>query len=273
MEDAAGATETVEGDFKMKLSILADNTASRNFTAEHGLSYFLEHDKKILFDTGHSNLFLKNAEALSIDVNDADYIVLSHGHWDHGNGLNYLRRKPLVCHPAAFSKRYNLERKPIGIDMSYDEAFKKFELGVSKDPVELSENLIFLGEIPRITDFESKETPFIDEGGAPDFVPDDSALAAVDNGELVIITGCSHSGICNIVEYAKKVTGIDKIRTVIGGFHLQADDEQTRKTVEYLKNEGIQYVCPSHCTELPALAAIYNEFKIKQVKAGMVLDI
>ena len=157
--------------------------------------------------------------------------------------------------------------------MTYDEAIKKFELGVSKDPVELSENLIFLGEIPRTTDFESKETPFIDESGMPDFVPDDSAIAAIDNGELVVITGCSHSGICNIIEYAKKVTGIDKIRTVIGGFHLKDDGEQTQKTIKYFKKAGIKYICPSHCTELPALAAFYNEFKIRQVQAGMVLDI
>ena len=257
----------------MKISILTDNTASRDFTAEHGLSYFIEHDKKILLDTGHSDLFIKNAEALSIDVNEADYIVLSHGHWDHGNGLKYLRRKPLICHPAVFNKKYNLDRKSIGLEMPYDEAIKKFELGVSKDPVELSENLIFLGEIPRTTDFESKETPFIDESGMPDFVPDDSAIAAIDNGELVVITGCSHSGICNIIEYAKKVTGIDKIRTVIGGFHLKDDGEQTQKTIQYFKKAGIKYICPSHCTELPALAAFYNEFKIRQVQAGMVLDI
>ena len=273
MEDAAEDMETVVGDYKMKISILADNTASGTFLAEHGLSYFIEHDKKILFDTGHSDVFLKNAKALSIDVNDADYIVLSHGHWDHGNGLKYLRRKPLICHPAAFNKKYNLERKFNGIELTYDEAFKKFELGVSKEPVELSDNLIFLGEIPRNSDFESKETPFIDEHGAPDFIPDDSALAVVDNGELVVITGCSHSGICNIIEYAKEVTGVDNIRTVIGGFHLKDDGEQTKKTVKYLKKSKIKYICPSHCTELPALAALYNEFKIRQVKAGMVLDI
>ncbi len=274
MEDAAGGMVTESGECKMKLSILADNTASGSFLAEHGLSYFIEYDKKILFDTGHSDVFVKNAEALSIDLDDADYIVLSHGHWDHGNGLKYLRRKPLICHPSAFDKKYRLDGRTYnGIELSYDEAVKLFELGVSREPVELSENIVFLGEIPRTTPFESKETPFVDEHGAPDFIRDDSALAAVDDGELVIITGCSHSGICNIIEYAKKVTGIQDVRTVIGGLHLKDDGEQTRETIKYLKKTGVKYVCPSHCTELPALAALYNEFKIKQVKTGMVLDV
>ncbi len=274
MEDAAGGMVTAAGDFKMKLSVLADNTASGTFLAEHGLSYFIEHDIKILFDTGHSDVFLKNAEALSINLDDADYIVLSHGHWDHGNGLKYLRRKPLICHPTVFDKKFRLDgRTPNGMDLTYDDAVKQFELGMSSEPVELSENIIFLGEIPRTTSFESKETPFVDEKGIPDFIKDDSALAVIDNGELVVVSGCAHSGICNIIEYAKKVTGIDKIRTVIGGFHLKDDGEQTQKTVKYFRKASIRYICPSHCNELPALAALYNEFKIRQVKSGMVLDI
>ncbi len=150
-------------------------------------------------------MYIKNAKALSINLDDADYIVLSHGHWDHGNGLKYMRRKALICHPSAFDKKFRLNgRTSNGMELSYDEAVKQFELGVSKDPVELSENIIFLGEIPRTTAFESKETPFVDEQGAPDFIKDDSALAVVEDGELVIISGCAHSGICNIIEYAKK---------------------------------------------------------------------
>ena len=274
MEGAAEDMVAEAGVFKMKLSILADNTASGTFLAEHGLSYYLEYDKKVLFDTGHSDVFIKNAEALSINLDDTDYIVLSHGHWDHGNGLKYMRRKPLICHPSAFDKKFRLDgRTSNGMELSYENAVKQFELGISKEPVELSENLIFLGEIPRTTSFESKDTPFVDENGAPDFIKDDSALAAVEDGELVIISGCAHSGICNIIEYAKKVTGINKIRTVIGGFHLKDDDEKTAETVKYFKKAGVKYICPSHCTELPALAAFYREFKIKQVKAGMVLDI
>ncbi len=258
----------------MKISVLTDNTASGGFLAEHGLSYFVEHDIKMLFDTGHSDVFLKNGKNIGIDLNDADFVVLSHGHWDHGNGLKYLGRKTLICHPDAFAKKYRKDGVTyIGIDLSYEEAVKRFELGLSREPYELSENMIFLGEIPRTTGFESKETPFMDENGEPDFIPDDSAVAAVDGDELVVITGCSHSGICNIIEYAKKVTGLKKVRSLIGGLHLKDNDSRTRETIKYLKNEKIRNIYPSHCTELPALAALYDEFGIIQVKTGMVLEI
>jgi 7,8-dihydropterin-6-yl-methyl-4-(beta-D-ribofuranosyl)aminobenzene 5'-phosphate synthase len=89
---------------------------------------------------------------------------------------------------------------------------------------------------------------------------------------LVVITGCSHSGICNICEQAKKVTGISEIHAVIGGFHLKHANRQTQETIEYLKRNKIEKLLPSHCTELPALAAFYEAFKIQQVKTGEVFE-
>ena len=71
----------------------------------------------------------------------------------------------------------------------------------------------------------------------------------------------------------KRLQELTGIRTVIGGFHLRENDEKTRETIKYFRKASVKYVCPSHCTELPALAAFYDEFKIKQVKTGMVLDI
>jgi len=256
----------------MKLSVLTENTASANFTAEFGLSYFIEHDgTNILFDTGHTDVFLKNAKKLNIDIDKTDLIVLSHGHWDHGNGLRYLGNKKLLCHPDAFKKRYRkINQSNIGLDLSYEELNKKFELIVSSTPYYISENIIFLGEIPRLNDFESQTTSFIDENKEPDFVPDDSALAIVINNKLTVITGCSHSGICNIVEYAKETTGLKNVKTVMGGFHLKENDIQTKKTIQYFKEQKIKNILPTHCTQLPALAAFYDEFKIKQVQTGMV---
>jgi len=89
---------------------------------------------------------------------------------------------------------------------------------------------------------------------------------------LVVITGCSHSGICNICEHAKKVTGIDKIGAVIGGFHLKRNNLQTQKTVAYFKKNAVKRVLPSHCTELPALAVFYDNFEIQQIKTGMTFE-
>ena len=87
----------------MKLTVLTENAAGGDLAAEHGLSYFIEtRSGAVLLDTGHSNMFLKNAAKLDVDLEKTGTVVLSHGHWDHGNGLEYLRRKRLICHPGAF---------------------------------------------------------------------------------------------------------------------------------------------------------------------------
>ena len=258
----------------MKLSVLTENTAQGYFAAEHGLSYFIEYDnKKILFDTGQTNLFLKNAEKLNIDIDKTDAIVLSHGHFDHGNGLKYLNNKKLICHQTAFIKRYRKSNNSyVGLNLSFDELNKKFEIIKSKNLYKITENIIFLGEIPRSNSFEAKTTAYIDETRKDDFIPDDSAIAIIKNNKLIIVAGCSHSGICNIIEYAKKITGLTKIKAVIGGFHLKENNLQTKQTIKYFKEQNIEQILPSHCTQFPALVAFYNEFKIKQVKSGMVFN-
>jgi len=259
----------------MRLTVLTENTAGGKFLAEHGLSYLIEHDnQKILFDTGHSDIFLKNGFALGIDVqNDVNIVVLSHGHWDHGDGLQFIYGKPLIVHPAVCTKRYRKGGGDnIGLCLSKAELESKFTVIEAKKPYHLSENIIFLGEIPRSSGFESQNTTFIDEQGNDDFVPDDSALAIILGDELIVVTGCSHSGICNIVEYAQRVSGITMVKAIIGGFHLKNDDLQTQKTIDYLKQIGVKKIYPSHCTELPALAVFYNEFKIHQVKTGQIFN-
>lgn len=258
----------------MKLSVLTENVASGYFKAEFGLSYLIEHDDEtILFDTGHSDNFLRNAKRLNIDIDKVEIVVLSHGHWDHGNGLKYIKDKKLICHPNVFIKRYHRnENFHIGLKLSYNELNNRFKIITSKEPYYISEKIIFLGEIPRLNSFESQTTPFVDEKGNDDFIPDDSALAVIDDDNLIVVSGCSHSGICNIVEYAKKVTGLDRIRVVMGGFHLALNNDQTKQTVNYFKNQKVKYLLPSHCTKLPALSAFYNEFKINQVTTGMVFN-
>lgn len=260
----------------MKLFVLTENMAADKFLAEHGLSYLIEHNgQTILFDTGHSDVFLKNAKTLGIDIHrDIDTIVLSHGHWDHGDGLGYLENKILITHPASFIRRFRKkDDSNIGLAQGKGEIEKKFKLITSGKPYQISPSIIYLGEIPRENDYEAQTTTFIDENGNDDFIPDDSALVIIINNELIIISGCAHSGICNILEYAKKVTGLEKIKTVIGGFHLKYNDLQTRKTIKCFKQQKIKQIYPSHCTELPALAMFYNEFKTQQVKSGMILNI
>lgn len=260
--------------YGMRLTVLTENCAGSGFLAEHGLSYFIEHeDGNILFDVGHTDVFIKNAKNVGIDIEkDVNTVVLSHGHWDHGDGLRYIENKTLITHPESFIKRYrNKDHSMLGLSLTKDEIEQKFKLILSKEPYNISEHIIFLGEIPRQNDFEAKTTNFTDQKGQPDFVNDDSAIVIIQNKELVIVTGCSHSGICNIIDYACKVTGIDKVASVIGGFHLKQNDFQTKKTIRYIEEKDIANIYPSHCTQFPALVAFYEKFKIEQLKTGMVL--
>lgn len=257
----------------MRIRILTENCASGKFGAEHGLSYLVEAGKKILFDTGHTDLFLRNAKLMNISLDTVKTVVLSHGHWDHGNGLKYIEGKKLITHPNAFIKRYRKGgRENIGLNLSYEEISERFDLFTSAKPFKISENIVYLGEIPRENDFEAKTTNFILENKADDFVMDDSAIVVIEKDGLVIISGCSHSGICNIIEYAKKVTMTDMVKAVIGGFHLRDKGHQTMETIKYLKRKNIKSIYPSHCTYLPALAEFYREFGIEHIKSGMVLN-
>jgi 7,8-dihydropterin-6-yl-methyl-4-(beta-D-ribofuranosyl)aminobenzene 5'-phosphate synthase len=259
----------------MKISVLTDNHAGGHTPAEHGLSYLIEYDgKRILFDTGQSNMFLKNAEAMNISLTKLDMIILSHGHFDHGNGLNFLSGYSLLCHPGCFVNRYRKsDRHFIGLKNSKSELSGKFELITSKKPYQISERIFFLGEIPRLTGFESQTTSFVYEDGTPDYVPDDSAVAIILSDGLFVVTGCGHAGLVNTLEHAKSVTGINTLNGIMGGFHLKEINNQTKETIRYLKENKLKHVLPSHCTDLPALSAFYNSFGIKFVKTGNIYDI
>lgn len=254
----------------MKISILTDNNPGGNTDAEHGLSYFIEHeDTKILFDTGQSDLFLLNASIMGIDLEERDLIILSHGHFDHGNGLAYLSGGRLLCHPGCFVKRYRtIDHTYIGLKNSRNEIARKFDLTTSKAPLRVSDSILFLGEIPRITDFESQQTAFSFEDGTPDFVADDSAVALQTEKGLFVITGCGHAGVVNTLEHARKVTGEQRIFGIMGGFHLKKRDRQTIETIHYLKENRVEHIIPSHCTALPALVAFAENFQIQTVKTG-----
>jgi 7,8-dihydropterin-6-yl-methyl-4-(beta-D-ribofuranosyl)aminobenzene 5'-phosphate synthase len=256
--------------FTMIISVLTDNKPGSDTAAEHGLSYLVEHEgKNLLFDTGQSNLFLKNAKIMGIDLMNIHTIVLSHGHFDHGDGLQYLSGGELICHPGCFVKRYRKsDHYYIGLKVSKKKSAEKFNLHTSSGPYRITENIIFLGEIPRLTDFESKSTPFILDDGIPDFVMDDSAIALILDKGLFVITGCGHAGIVNTLEHAKKVTGENMIYGVMGGFHLKKVDRQTKETIHYLKENRAVHVYPSHCTDKPALGLFHKEFGTKQVRTG-----
>lgn len=277
----------------MRLSILMDNNTfiDQYFLGEPAFSCFIEADeKKFLFDVAYSDAFLTNAEGLGIDLHHLDAVIISHGHLDHTWGLPHLMKyftadtqpdmnfsKPaLIAHPATFTSRKTKTREEIGPNTTPDELSEWFDIKFSDLPVQLSENLFFLGEIPRVTNFEADKPlgkVVSKNGESPDFLFDDSALVYRAVGGLVIITGCSHSGICNIVEYAMKVMDETRVVDIVGGLHLlNPSKNQLDKTLDYLKklNPGMMHAC--HCTDLKSKVALANAITIGEVGSGLVLN-
>ena len=257
----------------VELWVLSERKALEGFESEHGLSFLMEVDQEqILFDTGASELFRRNANRLGFDLGKVDRIILSHGHWDHGNGLQFMRGKSLICHPGCFVKRYRKSGQGyLGLPFSKEEAAERFDLKTFRKPVRLLDHLWFLGEVPRKNNFEVLTTKYVLDDGSDDYIMDDSGLAVITKKGLVVISGCAHSGICNMIEHARRVTGVFKLAAVIGGFHLRSVNEQTRRTVEYLRTFKDIRVLPSHCTLDPALGLFKKAFISQEVPAGACL--
>ena len=256
----------------MKIKVLVENIASGKMRAEWGLSYLIESDERILFDTGASDLFMHNAAILGESLEEVEKVVLSHGHWDHGTGLQYLQSKTLYAHEAIFKERYSGPRS-IGLPFTREFLEERMTLSLSKGPQKVSENITFLGEIPRESRLENSAGHFTDKEGSPDLVEDDSGIAVTEKGRLIVITGCAHAGVINTIEHAKKLTGISQVAAVVGGFHLQGNDEITTETIRYLKEHHISRVYPSHCNQFPALVAFHNKFGSQPLKVGDTLEI
>lgn len=241
----------------VKITVL-HNELEQFVNSHSGFSVLIEADgKRILFDTSHSDEFIINAKKSGINLDNIDYLVLSHGHWDHTNGLTSLNGSSftIIAHPDCFERKYR-DVRYIGAPLSIEEARKSFRIELYKDPKEITKNVIFLGEIPRTNNFEGKNPVGKKQNGEDDLVLDDSALAIKSGKGLIIITGCGHSGICNTIEYAKKVTKEHRISAVIGGFHL-FDKKQTEKTICYFKELGDVKIYPLHCLDTHA----FSEFE------------
>jgi 7,8-dihydropterin-6-yl-methyl-4-(beta-D-ribofuranosyl)aminobenzene 5'-phosphate synthase len=257
----------------MKIIVLNDNRASSICGAQHGLSYFIEFDeKKILLDAGPSEIAMKNARILGVDLTALDCVVLSHGHWDHGNGLRFLPQgKPLLLHPGVFQKRYKrINNQYIGLDMTEQEIRTHFLVQSTVQPVEIAHQAWFLGEIPRVIDFEVPSTKYRLENGETDSIIDDTALAFNTPKGIVVVTGCSHSGICNIILKAKELIPNRPVANIMGGFHLNQTDKRLAQTIEFFQQQGIIQLLPSHCTDPKVICHLSQFFDVKWVGSGNV---
>jgi 7,8-dihydropterin-6-yl-methyl-4-(beta-D-ribofuranosyl)aminobenzene 5'-phosphate synthase len=280
----------------MKISIVVDNNAMEFVSAEFGFSCYIEIDnKKLLFDVGYSNILIENALKLEINLHKLDFLTLSHGHHDHTWGLAnliqyYMQRlelkkgltKPtLICCPGALEPKWLLDGHQYGNLLNKETIESFFNTKLSNTPVWITKNMVFLGKIERKIDFEKnayrENVPLtkiiINDQLQEDQLLDDSAIACKTENGLVIITGCSHSGICNIIEYAKKVCNENRVVDVIGGFHL-IDTEENRLNMvcEYFKKLNLKNLHMCHCTDTKAKAMLAKVAPAKEAGAGLVIE-
>jgi len=273
----------------MDLTVLCDNTTliDRYFLGEPGLSFHIrDGETTVLFDLGYSDLFLQNAMAMGIDLLGTDIVAFSHAHLDHTWGLMPLfahRARAVIegqeqtsptflAHPAIFRSVTAGGVPEIGMPVGRETLARQGEVRLSREPVWITDDLVFLGEIPRRFPFEGQGACG-ECNGAPDTVPDDTALAYCSKDGLVVITGCAHAGICSTIARAKEVCGESRIAGVIGGFHLlDAPAEQIAATARYFAGLDAGVVHPCHCTGFAATIALAGVANVRETGVGLRLS-
>lgn len=253
----------------MKITILSENKSKEGWLTEHGLSMYIETtEETFLFDTGASDHFIENAKNCNLNIENT-IKVLSHGHWDHGNGLEYISGGTLIGHKDIFLPRYrNRDDSYIGLKLNRKELEERFDLKLTKAPLWINNQTVFLGEIPRNCPFESKTTSFHLKEGTADFVPDDSAVVIKEKEGIHIITGCNHSGLNNLMDYAIEVTKDDRILSIIGGLHLKEINNDLDSTIVRIKKYPNIILAPMHCTSQIVIDKLKESCSVKELYTG-----
>jgi len=246
--------------------------------AEHGFSLLIHtcrgsEVRSMVFDGGFSPAgAVRNVNKLGLNLKNVESFALSHGHADHWGGLIGLvkatgcYRMPLVVHPDAFRRfRHSLNKTlmyympPLTRRRLTNAGFDLYETKVPY-PM-LQGNVLFLGEVRRVHDFEKNESDsYFRENGVTkrDDFSDDSAIAMLLKGKgLIIVTGCPHAGIINTIDQAIRLTGERRIFAVMGGFHLTGKTRaQITPILEAFRRYNPRYIVPCHCTGREAIPRV-----------------
>ncbi|MDD5312225.1 MAG: MBL fold metallo-hydrolase [Dehalococcoidia bacterium] len=250
--------------------------------AEHGFSCLLKvysssEEHWVLMDAGiASTCLLHNAEVLNVDLAKIESVVLSHGHFDHFGGLTAFLCKAgkgvtLVLHPDAFlERRINVPAIGLTREMPRLNEVSLKETGANLNKIKeastlASGHVLVTGEVERVTGFEKgflwAEAKLDGAWVTDPFHDDQGVVVNIRNKGLVVIGGCSHAGIINTVKYAQKVTQIQSVHAVLGGFHLTGRlfEPIIEPTIEEMKKIAPEFIVPMHCTGWKAI----NQFAIK----------
>ena len=263
----------------MRLVVLCDNNTfiDNYLLGEPAVSFYIENgEDKVLFDLGYSDVYIRNAQKLGLELANVKKIVFSHGHDDHTKGIEYFNfnSKPEIYYCGSCFQQKRSGNVDISCPYTEKEMNKIGKTTKIEAVTRISPNLYVLGNIPRKykTDTIGLEV-FEDGKWVVDEFSDDTAMVYDGVDGLVIITGCSHSGICNIVEYASEHFH-KKINCVIGGFHLLELNQFACDSIKALKKFKIRTLYPSHCTSLHVKAEMIAQgMNVKECGSGLELNI
>ncbi len=264
---------------EVKITILVENTTpTAPITGEYGFAAMVSvNESQYLFDTGSAGAVFSNAKILGVDLQAINCLIISHGHFDHTGGVvPFLQtgRKKVYAHKDVFTKRFvvsGTRKKDISARFCLEDIEKyRAELNLIDQFTKIDEGIFLTGTVPRINDFEDVGGAFKAEKDGQlvdDVLPDDMSLV-IDHPEgLIIISGCAHAGMINIIDFARQQTGRDKVQAFIGGTHLfTASEDRVAKTIARLKEYNINRIIPCHCTGFYASARLYNELGRKVIK-------
>lgn len=237
----------------MKLIVLSENSSvSDTLEHEHGLSIYIETaEHRILFDTGAGSVFRRNAEKLGVDLATVDLLVISHGHYDHGGGLRTFlevnSHAKIFLHKQAFEAHYSKQTEG-AVHIGLDQTLLPNERFVfCGDDFALDENIKVFSRVKSKRFFPSCNAMLLMKHG-DDFVPDDFAheqnLVIRSSGKTMLIAGCAHKGIVNIVDACKDRLG-QYPDCVVGGFHLSGSRENRSEAPDVVDAIG-EYLASTH---------------------------
>ncbi len=276
----------------MKISVLIENTTyKKDILAEHGLSLFIETDNcKILFDAGQTDALIKNAETMNISLADIDYVVISHGHFDHTGGLPQFcrinKKAEVYIHRDSFGDFYGEDKDGLSDGLKTGILWTERETEETRDrlsytagPYWINDDMVISGTIPDTIRAEQTEK-FLVKKDKDKYIKDnmdhEQILVLKEKEKLYIFSGCSHTGVIAAVNYAKYFFPETEIKLFAAGMHLfNSSSDERKKIFRNLFEENIDYILPFHCTGSMAIFELKNylEDKCKILNAGDCIDV